>query len=122
MSPKALTEQQIGKVRRVLLSEKERLELRHERFEPMTEASLVPQDDRPSLVYDQFVSNRLDEFDVERLRLVNNALDRLAVGSYGACAECSRPIGIRRLRAIPWVERCVKCERRAVTRQQEEAA
>ena len=44
---------------------------------------------------------------------VAQALDRIAEGSYGICAECDGPIGERRLRAIPWVSLCIRCQEQA---------
>jgi DnaK suppressor protein len=44
------------------------------------------------------------------LTLVNNALERLANGTYGLCLECKQPIPPARLDALPWAERDVRCE------------
>jgi DnaK suppressor protein len=45
-----------------------------------------------------------------RLRDVESALYRLADGDYGACTDCDEPISPRRLTAIPWASRCVRCQ------------
>jgi DnaK suppressor protein len=44
------------------------------------------------------------------LTLVDNALQRLANGTYGLCQHCQQPIPPARLDALPWAERCVRCE------------
>jgi DnaK suppressor protein len=44
------------------------------------------------------------------LTLVENALERLANGTYGLCLECKQPIPPARLDALPWAERDVRCE------------
>lgn len=44
------------------------------------------------------------------LTLVDNALQRLADGTYGLCQRCHQPIPPARLDALPWAERCVRCE------------
>ena len=44
------------------------------------------------------------------LTLVNNALQRLADGTYGLCLQCGKPIPVARLEALPWAERDVQCE------------
>jgi DnaK suppressor protein len=44
------------------------------------------------------------------LTLVENALKRLEDGTYGQCIECGQPIPARRLEALPWAERDVRCE------------
>jgi DnaK suppressor protein len=45
---------------------------------------------------------------------VNGAIERLASGTYGHCTECGRRIAQARLDAIPYVERCLKCEQTPV--------
>lgn len=44
---------------------------------------------------------------------IKEALVRLEDGSYGICHECDSEIADKRLAAIPWAVRCVKCEERA---------
>ncbi len=43
---------------------------------------------------------------------VEEALRRLQDGTYGRCLTCGQPIPERRLEAIPWAVRDVKCEER----------
>lgn len=40
-----------------------------------------------------------------------DALARLAAGTYGACAQCGRPIGTARLEARPSAALCIDCAR-----------
>jgi len=49
---------------------------------------------------------------IRRIDLLDDALARLAAGSYGRCAVCGRPIPEARLAAIPGVETCVSCAAR----------
>ncbi len=42
---------------------------------------------------------------------VERALARLGTGTYGICEECSEPIPLERLRALPEATRCVRCQR-----------
>jgi DnaK suppressor protein len=49
----------------------------------------------------------------KRLRDVETALRRLAEGGYGTCTDCDEPISVRRLTAIPWASRCVRCQEAA---------
>jgi RNA polymerase-binding transcription factor DksA len=48
-----------------------------------------------------------------QLRLVEDALERLAAGTYGTCRSCGRPVGDERLEAIPWAATCIDCARAA---------
>src|SRR5215467_14798872 len=49
---------------------------------------------------------------VERANKLAEALERLRGGEYGLCEECGEPIAPARLRAMPEVERCVRCQDR----------
>ena len=44
------------------------------------------------------------------LREIEEALRRLDIGEYGACANCEERIGPKRLRAVPWAQLCLKCQ------------
>jgi RNA polymerase-binding transcription factor DksA len=44
------------------------------------------------------------------LQNIEDALGRLADGSYGACASCRAPIALRRLRAQPAARLCLTCQ------------
>jgi DnaK suppressor protein len=43
-----------------------------------------------------------------QLSEVQQALKRIAEGTYGRCAVCGRPIPERRLEALPWAALCIK--------------
>lgn len=45
-----------------------------------------------------------------RLTDIDNALERIADGSYGMCANCSSAIPPRRLEALPFATLCVSCQ------------
>ncbi|MCX7957364.1 MAG: TraR/DksA family transcriptional regulator [Endomicrobia bacterium] len=45
------------------------------------------------------------------LDLIITALDRINKGKYGVCLSCGKRIPDKRLRALPWAELCVKCQR-----------
>ena len=49
---------------------------------------------------------------VDRVNKLAEALDRLRDGEYGLCVECSEPIAPARLRALPEVTTCVRCQDR----------
>ena len=48
--------------------------------------------------------------DVEELRAIDASIIRIAEGSYGACEECGAAIELARLRATPYVKRCIDCQ------------
>jgi DnaK suppressor protein len=47
---------------------------------------------------------------VERARKLGQALERLRAGEYGRCEECEELIAPARLRAMPEVTTCVRCQ------------
>jgi RNA polymerase-binding transcription factor DksA len=49
---------------------------------------------------------------VERANRIAEALERLRDGEYGICQECGQPIAPARLRAMPEVTTCVRCQDR----------
>lgn len=42
---------------------------------------------------------------------IDEALERIADGTYGTCRECGRPIPPERLEALPATSQCVECRR-----------
>jgi RNA polymerase-binding protein DksA len=49
----------------------------------------------------------------KKLAEVDAALQRIANGTYGICANCGKPISIDRLRAVPWTTLCLDCSGKA---------
>ncbi|MBI4904458.1 MAG: TraR/DksA family transcriptional regulator [Acidobacteria bacterium] len=80
----------------------------------------VADDDLAMVNHDQFISGRLNKLDYDRLRLINEAIDRVNAGDYGTCLRCEEPIPQRRLEVIPWAKFCVSCQERVARREQEE--
>lgn len=50
------------------------------------------------------------ERDVEELRMIDSALQRINAGTYGNCIDCGQPIPLARLEAEPTAERCIHCQ------------
>jgi DnaK suppressor protein len=45
-----------------------------------------------------------------QLRLVKQALNRMAEGTYGECVRCDQTIGAKRIEALPWTPYCIDCQ------------
>jgi hypothetical protein len=54
----------------------------------------------------------LAAYDIGIRDAVRDALKKLAVGTYGDCESCGRPIPAARLEAVPYARRCVVCQAR----------
>jgi RNA polymerase-binding transcription factor len=46
----------------------------------------------------------------QTLHNLRQALERIVLGTFGACAECGNDIELKRLEAIPWARYCLKCQ------------
>ena len=57
----------------------------------------------------ELVVRQLEE-DANLLRNVRRALLRISSGAYGSCVSCESEIGLKRLRAVPWTQYCLKCQ------------
>ena len=44
------------------------------------------------------------------VRQIEAALRRIAEGTYGVCVTCADDISRKRLDALPWIERCLRCQ------------
>lgn len=49
---------------------------------------------------------------VQRANKLAAALERVRTGTYGGCEECGEPIAPARLKALPEVATCVRCQNR----------
>jgi RNA polymerase-binding protein DksA len=47
----------------------------------------------------------------ERLRMIEEALERIEEGTYGQCVSCDGKISVERLKAIPYARLCIECAR-----------
>lgn len=57
------------------------------------------------------VDAAVERSEARLLRMVNAALDRIELGTFGQCSECGERISSGRLAALPYVELCISCER-----------
>jgi DnaK suppressor protein len=48
-----------------------------------------------------------------RLQLIQQALERIKDGTFGICAHCQAPIGLKRLQVTPWARSCIDCQEQA---------
>lgn len=48
--------------------------------------------------------------DVDELRMIDSALQRISAGTYGTCVDCAQSIPTARLEVEPTAERCIACQ------------
>jgi RNA polymerase-binding transcription factor DksA len=66
--------------------------------------------DSGSNVYERERLMTVREEYLTRIRMIENALERVADGSYGACSRCGQPIASARLKALPFAAYCITCQ------------
>ena len=78
----------------------------------MSTLSTMDVGDLSQLDQDEDVDYALLTRHIERLREVEDALDRLEEGTYGICEDCGAAIKLERLKVLPFTTCCVRCQER----------
>jgi len=115
-----------GHLLKKLQEAREKLEADLERLERDTDeseqelAAGLSYEDRVAALAALAQDRELDLSLEEKVRLlldrVNEAIDEYEKGDYGNCKSCGRPISRERLEFLPYVERCIECQREQETR------
>jgi DnaK suppressor protein len=66
--------------------------------------------DIASSARDREITFMLKSRELDELRAVEDAIERIDRDDYGICANCEDPIEIKRLEAIPWARFCRACQ------------
>jgi RNA polymerase-binding protein DksA len=114
-----LTEKEIADLKARLLEERAELERQLQTIEETSFAS--PQSDitGESAFDEEFADAGTFTFERERdlsiennvrdlMQKIDRALARMEKGTYGICMKCGKPIEKARLKALPYVELCIK--------------
>jgi DnaK suppressor protein len=56
------------------------------------------------------LQNTLQQSEMDEVRLIDNALERINRNEYGVCIDCGNPIPEKRLETFPYAARCVACQ------------
>lgn len=59
---------------------------------------------------DRDISLILSDRDRQKLIAIDDAIERIAAGSYGICEACELDIAEERLKALPFTRLCVACQ------------
>ena len=59
---------------------------------------------------DREITFMLKSRELDELRAIEDALERMDHDDYGICANCEEAIEIKRLEAIPWTRFCRSCQ------------
>ena len=66
--------------------------------------------DRASLEGNRNLMLRIRDRERKLISKIDEALGRIADGTYGVCEECGGPIGVERLKARPVTTLCIQCK------------
>lgn len=72
--------------------------------------------DQATAVADQNFMLRLREREQRLLKKIDEAIERIRVGTFGVCEDCGEQIGHKRLKARPVTTLCINCK----TKQEED--
>ena len=59
---------------------------------------------------DREITFMLKSRELDELRAIEDAIERIDIDEYGICASCEDPIEIKRLEAVPWARFCRACQ------------
>ena len=120
--PMAFTKEQRKTFRQLLITE--RAKLAEEIRAIARDASTSPRDasgdlsaytvhmaDMAADTYDRELSMNIASSEQEILYQIDEALKRLDDGTFGVCQQCSKPITVSRLKALPYASLCINCQR-----------
>lgn len=68
--------------------------------------------DLGTMTLDREIDDSLEEAAIQRMKSIDEALERIEKGTFGLCSSCGRKIAPERLEALPWTNLCIDCKRR----------
>ena len=69
-----------------------------------------PKDSHAQVTSARELALAMTEMEIAELDALQEALDRMAAGTYGACTDCGKHIALARLQATPEAARCIGCQ------------
>ena len=118
----SLTKEQVKQFRQLLITERAKLadeikSIAHDASISPREASgdlsayTVHMADMAADTYERELSMNIVTSEQELLYQIDDALKRLDDGTFGLCQQCSQPITMSRLKAVPYASMCITCQR-----------
>ncbi|MBI3996557.1 MAG: TraR/DksA C4-type zinc finger protein [Candidatus Omnitrophica bacterium] len=118
----ALSKDQAKQLRQLLITERAKLageikSIAHDASTSPREASgdlsayTVHMADMAADTYERELSMNIVSSEQEILYQIDDALKRLDDGSFGVCQQCTQPITMSRLKAVPYASLCISCQR-----------
>ena len=101
----------LNEIKEELIKKYDKIKKVEEAYQDQLDKKL-PEDSKEALDLKQAqgVAESVEDMEQNELMLIAQALKRISDGTYGVCVDCSKPIPVERLRAIPYAENCVTCK------------
>ena len=111
-----MTKQEKRAYHKTLLAQKEKIvkklsQLNSESKEVETDTAQDIVDKAESSYTKEFLLS-LSDAEREQLGLIDDSLRRLKTKEFGICQMCAKPIGKKRLVALPWTPYCIDCQQK----------
>lgn len=109
-----MEKEKLKKYRNLLLKKRNQILERYFKKEDtqkiLTEQSAEPRDLEEYALLDitEEVLGQLSDIEIEILKAIDEALERINNGTYGICEVCGKEIEEERLQAIPWTTLCIE--------------
>lgn len=102
----------IDAVKNELLARKAELEksLMQMSKERLSDGQVQDPGDQAALVTTELLHTSLQDAELIEYRQIVAALEKIAEGTYGICADCGKEISPKRLQSFPNAERCIACQ------------
>ncbi len=65
--------------------------------------------ERATEIEDDEMLESIAESSIHEIEAIRSALRRMDAGTYGTCTSCGEAIVPKRLEALPYAEKCIKC-------------
>jgi DnaK suppressor protein len=69
-----------------------------------------PEDSQAQVTTERDLDFAMTEMETAELNALQEALERIAAGTYGECTDCGKHIAAARLQATPEAARCIDCQ------------
>jgi len=113
MEGNSLDKKTLLRFKKILLKEREQIvgevKQTYESSQEVGQDGIQDIGDEAANIYNKQILLSLNESERKRLQEVDEALDRIANGTYGICEECGEPISLKRLEVRPVAKYCVAC-------------
>ncbi|MEK6628850.1 MAG: TraR/DksA family transcriptional regulator [Bdellovibrionota bacterium] len=98
-------------IKKSLLIQKSEILNKHQEFKSMQTSSIKAADEVDAVVQNlqDNLNIQLHERDQLSLLLIDKALSKFSLGTYGQCESCEDSIDLRRLKARPLATLCISC-------------